>query len=217
MLPTVLYIQDALCGWCFGFSPVMEKLYAAYGHAIAFTTLSGGMIPPEHKQPIAAKAAFISGAYQTIEEYTGVKYGDAYLHHIFHPEESSWVEESLTPATALCLLKAAQKKDAVYFSCAIQKLHMVEGKDLSDGETYRPLADSVNLDPDDFIRRLGEEEWQEEARYEFALVRQLGISGFPAVVLQAADDKFYLIARGYTPYEDLSARLERVMAEITAS
>jgi putative protein-disulfide isomerase len=217
MSPTVLYIQDALCGWCFGFAQVMEKLHAAYGHAIEFTTLSGGMIPPEHKQPIAAKAAFISEAYKTIEEYTGVKFGDAYLQHIFNPDQSPWVEESLTPATALCLLKAAQKADTIHFTSAIQKLHMVEGKDLSDGETYRPIVEGLNLDADDFIQRLGTEEWQEEARYEFALVRQLGITGFPAVVLQTAEDKFYLIARGYTPYEDLSARLERVMAEITAA
>jgi len=217
MSPTVLYIQDALCGWCFGFSPVMEKLHANYAQVIDFTTLSGGMVPPEHKQPIAAKAAFISGAYKTVEEYTGVKFGEAYLHYVFHPEESPWVEESLTPATALCLLKAAQKADTIHFTATIQKLHMVEGKDLSDGETYRPLVEGLNLDADDFIRRLSSEEWQEEARYEFALVRQLGITGFPAVVLQTAEDKFYLIARGYTPYEDLSARLERVMAEITAS
>jgi putative protein-disulfide isomerase len=172
------------------------------------------MIPPEHAQPIAAKAAYIAGAYKQVEDYTGVRFGEAYLQHIFHPEESFWIEESLTPVTALCLLKAAAPDQAVHFASAIQKLHMLEGKDLSEGESYRHLAEGQNLDIEDFIRRLAGDEWQEEARYEFALVRQLSITGFPAVLLQTAPDKFYLLARGYTPFETLDARLKRAMKEI---
>jgi putative protein-disulfide isomerase len=216
MQPTILYVQDSLCGWCYVFSPVMEKLYEHYAGRVNFDVLSGGMVPPEHAQPIKAKASYIAEAYKIAEEYSGVKFGEPYLHHILHPAESNWVEESLTPATALCLLKAGDRRHTIGFASAIQRLHMQEGKDLSDGETYRTLAASINLDPDEFIGRLAEEDWQEEARYEFALARQLGISGFPAVLLQAAADKFYLIARGYTSYEDLSARLDRVLAEISS-
>jgi putative protein-disulfide isomerase len=194
----------------------MERLHEVYGDRIQFTPLSGGMIPPEHAQPLVNKAGYVANAYKTVEEYTGVRFGELYLHHIFHPEQSDWVEESLTPATALCLLKAAQPEDAIHFTSAIQKLHMQEGRNLSDGETYRPLVESLNLDANDFIRRLGEEEWQEEARYEFALVRQLGITGFPAAVLQTAADKFYLISRGYTPYNELADRLGRVLVEASA-
>jgi putative protein-disulfide isomerase len=216
-MPTLIYIQDALCGWCYGFSPVIQRLFNQYHDTLDFDVLSGGMIPPEYAQPVSAKAAYVTQAYQTAEAYTGVKFGAPYLYHFFHPEESTWMEESLTPATALCLLKAGDKRNAIHFAAAIHKLHMQEGKDLSDGNNYRALAESINLDPEEFIRRLGEEEWQEEARYEFALVRQLGITGFPAVVLQTSPDKFYLIAKGYTPYEDLSTRLERVLAEIATS
>jgi putative protein-disulfide isomerase len=219
-MPTVHYIYDALCGWCYGFSPVVRQLHDAWKGRIAFEVLSGGMIPPEHAQPVKAKAAYIATAYQTVEEYSGVKFGEAYLHHIFHPDESQWVEESLTPAIALCLLKAAQPFSlpdgiggSVYFASEIQRAHMVKGKDLSDPETYRPLAESVGCDWQDFSKKMASEEWQETAQYEFALVKQLGITGFPAVVVQMTEEKFYLIAKGYTPLEDLSYRLEQVLAE----
>lgn len=214
MQPTILYVQDALCGWCYGFSPVMKAIYLRYADSLPVSVLSGGMIPPEYAQPIAAKAAYIASAYKQVEEYTGRAFGSAYLHQIFYPEESSWKEESLTPATALSLLKAANPKRAVEFAAVIQELHMQDGKDLSDPETYRPLADSLNLGGDDFIRRLAEEEWQEEARYEFALVKQLGITGFPAVLLQTAEDKFYLVARGFTPFERLDATIKNVLKEV---
>ncbi len=219
-MPTVHYIYDALCGWCYGFSPIVRKLYDAWKDRIGFDVLSGGMIPPDFAQPIKAKADFIAGSYKTVEEYTGIRFGEAYLHHIFHPDESPWREESLTPAVALCLLKAAQPFElpdgvggAVYFAAAIQRAHMRDGKDLSDPETYRAMAESVGCDWDDFKKKLLSEEWQETAQYEFALVKQLGITSFPVVVVQLSEEKFYLIARGYTPYEDLAYRMEQVLAE----
>jgi len=219
-MPTVHYIYDALCGWCFGFSPVVRQLHDAWKDRIGFDVLSGGMVPPEFARPIGEKASFIAGAYKTVEEHTGIKFGAAYLEHIFHPGQSSWVEESLTPAIALCLLKAAQpypmadgRGGAVYFAGLIQQAHMIDGQDLSDPETYRPMAESVGCDWADFKKKLESEEWRESAQYEFALVKQLGITSFPAVVVQLSEDKFYLIGRGFTTYNDLSFRLEQVLKE----
>ncbi len=216
MQARILYLYDALCGWCYAFSPVMQQLHAKHGARLPFDVLSGGMVPPEFARPIAEKAGFIAGAYKTVEEYSGVRFGQAYLEHIFHPEQSPWKEESLTPAVALCLLKATQAMDPVNSAAAIQKLHMVYGKDLSDPESYRELAESAGCDWDDFKAKLASEEWQDEARYEFALVKQLGITGFPAVLLQTGETKFYFIAKGYTPLEDLEARMESVLKEVSA-
>jgi len=215
MQARVLYIFDALCGWCYAFSPVMQQLYANYGDRLPFEVMSGGMVPPEFARPVREKASFIAGAYRTVEEYSGIRFGQAYLEHIFNPDASPWVEESLTPATALCLLKSTQTKHPVALAAEIQKLHMVYGKDLSDSESYREMAEAAGCEWEDFKRKLASGEWQDEARYEFALVKQLGITGFPAVLLQTAETKFYFIAKGYTPLEDLEPRLEAVLKEVT--
>lgn len=41
---TLLYIQDALCGWCYGMSPVMQQLYKEHQQDYNFVVLSGGMV-----------------------------------------------------------------------------------------------------------------------------------------------------------------------------
>lgn len=46
-----------------------------------------------------------------------------------------------------------------------------------------------------------------------ALCKQLQVTGFPAVLMQVSDGKFYLIARGYTSYEDLTQRIANVLAD----
>jgi putative protein-disulfide isomerase len=63
---------------------------------------------------------------------------------------------------------------------------------------------------------LKSEEYREKAYYEFALVKQLQVTGFPAVLMQVTDSKFYLLASGFTDYETLKSRIERVLADIGA-
>jgi putative protein-disulfide isomerase len=45
--PIVVYCYDAYCGWCFGFSKVITRIYEEYKEVFEFEVLSGGMIPLE--------------------------------------------------------------------------------------------------------------------------------------------------------------------------
>jgi hypothetical protein len=88
MTPTIYYCYDAYCGWCYGFSPVIRRLFEAYKHLLAFEVLSGGMILPETPQPIGVMADYIREAYPTVEKHTGIKFGEDWLWHILNPDES---------------------------------------------------------------------------------------------------------------------------------
>ena len=57
------------------------------------------------------------------------------------------------------------------------------------------------------------QEYLEKAKYEFALCRQLQATSFPQVLIQVAEHKFYLLAKGYTDYEALKSRIDSVLAE----
>jgi putative protein-disulfide isomerase len=85
----------------------------------------------------------------------------------------------------------------------------VEGRDLTDNEAYRHLLEKYDIPADEFYEKLTSEEYLEKARYDFSLCRQLQVTGFPAVLIQVDELKFYLLARGYTDYDTLKARLEQ--------
>lgn len=214
MRPTIYYCYDAWCGWCFGFSGVINKISKQFQPEIFFDVLSGGMIPVENKQPIKATASYIRNSYHQIEELAGVKFGEYYLWHVNHPEESDWFPESLTPAIAMCILKEAHPGKAVAFATALQTALFNEGRDLSDPEAYRHLLPIFDLDEESFFLKLKQDEYAEKAKYEFALVKQLQVNGFPCVLMQVSDTKFYLLARGYTTFEELKQRIENVFSEI---
>ncbi len=214
MKPVIYYCYDAYCGWCYGFSPVMKRIAEEYNETFAFEVLSGGMIPAENPRPVSATAGYISQAYKRVEELTGIKFGEDYLWHIFHPQESDWFPHSEKAAIALCIFKEIYPERQVNFASDLQYALHFEGRDLTDDEAYRHLLEKYQLNPDEFYSKLHSEEYKEKARYEFSLCRQLQVTGFPAVLLQANESKFYLLARGYTAYDDLKARIDNVLTEI---
>ena len=215
--PTVYYCYDPYCGWCYGFSPVIKRFYEKNKDRFAFDVLSGGMIMPEEPVHFAPMAKYIQGAYGRVEELTGVKFGEDFLWHVFHPEETDWHPDSVKAAIALCIFKEYYPEDAISFATDLQYALNFEGRDLTDDESYRHLVQKYKIPEDDFYAKLKSEEYRERAYYDIALVKQLKITGFPCVLLQVTDSKFYLLAQGYTDYDTLNSRVEKIMAEIVAN
>ena len=214
MTPTLYYCYDAYCGWCYGFSPVIKRIFEEYKEQLAFDVLSGGMIITETPRPLSVTAGYIQKAYKTVEERTGITFGKDWLWHIFNPEESDWYPGSEKPAIALCVFKDYHHDLAIPFAADLQYALHEEGRDLCDDEAYRHLLEKYAIPEDDFYRKLHSIEYKEKAYAEFALVKQLQVTGFPAVFLQVNDSKFYLLARGYTDYPDLKKRIGQVLGDI---
>lgn len=213
--PMLIYCYDAYCGWCYGFSPVIKKLYEAYKDKLDFEVLSGGMIPKENAQHIGKIAPYIQGAYKQVEDMTGVKFGEEYLWHIMNPEKSDWFPHSEIPAIALSVFKDYYPDLAVPFAADLQYAMYYEGRDLTDTEAYRHLLDKYTIDPDEFYSKLASEEYKEKAYYDFSLVKQLQVTGFPAVLMQTGELQFYLVSRGYADYETIVQRVENILEKTT--
>jgi len=214
MQPIIFYCYDAYCGWCYGFSPVIKKLAAAYKDKFSFEVLSGGMIISETPKPISVMAGYIQNAYKMVEERTGIRFGSDFLWHINNPGKSDWFLDSEKSAIALSVFKDYYPDQQVAFASDLQYALNYEGRDLCDDEAYRHLLEKYSLPADDFYYQLHSETYKEKAYYEFALVKQLQVTGFPAVLLQVSETKFYLISRGYTDYETLKERVENILEEL---
>jgi putative protein-disulfide isomerase len=213
MKPVLYYCYDAYCSWCFGFSPVIKKIAEKYKDRLDVEVLSGGMLAGENKMPIERIAPIFRGEYKRVEELAGVKYGEDYLWHINNPDKSDWVMNSEKPAIALCILKEYYPERQLEFASDLQHALNYEGRDLDDDEAYRHLLDKYNLQPEAFYSKLNDAEYKEMAYYEFALMKQLQVNGYPSVFIQTGERKFVMVARGYTAYEDLKLRIDNVLKE----
>lgn len=206
--PTLLYIMDPLCGWCYGFSPVVMQLHERYRDQMDFRVVPGGMITGARVEPVSKMADYILQAYTRVEEMTGVKFGEPYLDRL---REGSTISSSEPSCRALHLFSTLHPDKAVEYAHQLQRAIYIDGFDWNDPETYAHLARLFDLDAKAFV-----EQWEgEEARYavqqEFQWVQAAGINSFPCVVLEKSE-QYFLVSQGYRPLEDVEGVINKVLA-----
>ncbi|WP_291912507.1 DsbA family protein [Chitinophaga sp. CB10] len=207
----LIYVTDALCGWCYGFTPVVQQLKAAHPE-MEVEVLSGGMILGANRRPWSAMQAYIQQAHTSVEEMTGVKFGDAFLHKLLASDERM---DSEKPAVAITVFKQYLPEKALDFVHDIQVALNYDGESLNDDETYRRLVEKYNLPAEEFLQKMQDEQFRYETQQEFQVVQNWGITGFPAAILDV-NDQLYLCARGFTPIDRLQQTIDNILAEINS-
>ena len=209
--PQLIYVYDALCGWCYGFGPVIRRFYDTYASDFTFDVLSGGMMTGPRVQPIAESMGYVEQAYKVVEQRTGVRFGEAYLNNILRP--GTYVSDSEKPGMALTFFKALLPDQAIPFAGTLQNALYRDGVDLNVNAHYGPLVEPFGIDPDEFVAHLSDAAIKEQTWAEFNLVSRYSISGFPSVIVNTGEQLF-LIARGYLPYDQLVANAERSLSAL---
>jgi putative protein-disulfide isomerase len=211
MNPVLIYCYDAYCGWCYGFSPVIKRISEEYKNKLEMDVLSGGMILPEEPTHFENIAPYIQKAYKGVEELTGIEFGKDFLWHVFNYDQSDWYPNSEKPAIAMCIFKEFYPERAIEFAHDLQYSLNYEGRDLTDNEAYRHLMEKYSINNELFYERLNSEDYKEKAYYEFSLMKQLQVTGYPTVFIQTDDLKFVMVGRGYTDYDTLKDRVDKVL------
>ena len=204
-----IYIYDPLCGWCYGFTPVVQELQERINGNMEFNILSGGMIVGDNRHPFSSMTAYIQREHTNVEAMTGVKFGQAFLEKLLPSEE---VMDSEKPSVALTVFKQYQPENAITFAHDMQVALHYNGQSLNNDNTYRLLIRKFSLPEDEFISRLHEEHYRYETQQEFQLVQSWGITGFPAAILDTGK-QLYLCARGFTTLDNLEQTIENILRE----
>ena len=207
----IVYVYDALCGWCYGFSPVMEQFYRKHRDAVSFEVVSGGMITGSRIGPIGEVAPYIRWAYKEVETRTGVTFGKAFLENVL--EEGRTVFSSIPPAVALSVFKSYQADKAVLFAGKLQQAIYYDGLAPEDTAAYASLAEAFGIDGTTFVAQMDELTFQAQAQEDFHRAQQLGVSGFPTAFAEA-EGTYYRLANGYTLLADLQSRFTTLRSEI---
>ena len=212
-LPELLYIHDPLCGWCYGMSPVINRVQADFAGRISVSVLCGGMVRDADAGPIAGSWAYIKNALNDVEAATGVQFGPAFK---VLGEAGSYHYDSEPPSRAIVAFRQVTQDPAraVAFAHAVQTALFRDGLDLNDATAYAALLAPFGVDTAEFQRQWAAPETARAARQEFAAVARIGVQGFPTAVLRLGEQG-YVLARGYQPYEQLRSGLEQLLREET--
>lgn len=206
--PQVMYIFDPLCGWCYGFSPVIKKLKEQHSEAFDFRAYLGGMVLGDRVGTIDEKFAFLKeGAIERVEQTTGVSFGDHFKDEIL--DKGDYIINSEPPSIALTILRETNAEQHIEIAHDVQNALYKNGQNLNEVETYLPLADKYGVDREEFTEKFSQPGYQKQTYTEFQMVHELGIRGYPSVVV-IVGEQGYLIGRGYQPFEPINETLEKI-------
>lgn len=203
---TLIYVWDAYCGWCYGFSKSLQAFHENHPE-LPLTVLSGGLFVGHKKLPIAS-FSHIPDANKRISRLTGAEFGTSYQTLM---EEGTFVMDSEAAAKGFSALRFFAPERAYYLASSMQRAFYYEGKSLSDPATYRDIAIANNLDPEKVSARFEDVASTKDAHADIAKVQQLGIQSYPTLLLQKGDELIAL-GGGVMTAEKIEARLESVIS-----
>lgn len=200
----LIYVWDAYCGWCYGFSKTIRSLHENHPE-LPLTVLSGGLFVGDRSLSMKSYP-HIPEANQRISQMTGVEFGTAYQERL---KEGSFVMDSVSAAIGFNALRSLAPDDAVYLASAMQHAFYYEGMSLSELETYKKIALDNNIDPDAVTGLWNDPAAKAKVQAEFNTVHQLGVNSYPSLLLRNGNE---LISIGGTmSIDEIEARLARTI------
>lgn len=209
-VPQLLYIFDPLCTWCYGTSPLVQRLAEDFAGRLPVTVLSGGMVTDADVGPIGEDWELTRQRAQQVARVTGVEFGPGFQQL---GAAGTYRQDSEPPSRALMVFKQLDPLEReVAFAHAIQRALFHDGQDLNEVATYLALAREFGLDEQEFQRWYDNDASRQATQHEFDVVSRLGVQGFPTLIF-AQGSQGYVLARGYQPYEELKAGLEQLLRD----
>ena len=206
--PRLIYVYDALCGWCFGFSPVMTRLAKKVEGRVELEVVSGGLRTGADVGPINEVAPYIKTAYKEVEKTCGVKFGDAFVNGTL--AKGTLILNSLPPAIAMVIVREQNPKLALPFAAQLHKAIYQDGMGTEDPKAYLPYLKAVGASDKDFLKKMADPNYKLRAEADFKRARSLGADGFPTLILEK-NGKRTIITQGYSAYATVEAQLEQLL------
>ncbi|MBP2562564.1 putative protein-disulfide isomerase [Neorhizobium galegae] len=204
MTAELLYFSDPYCIWCFGFGPSIEKISREYQASFRTRVISGGMIPQDMMlREFFGRFPDPVALHERVSTTAGRDFGSAYMDKIKGYKSSNRILNSTTPSRAMAAFRSLGVSDDIALAGAIHDSYYIDGKDLQNTQTYRPIAERFGVEYDKWVKEFGSHSAHQSVFEDYKLTETLGVQGFPGVLLKTAERRYVMIARGFMPYKNL--------------
>ena len=205
--PTLHYVHDPLCGWCYAAAPLVR---AAQDAAIVFVLHGGGFwVPAVRLGP--NRGRHIRENDERIAALTGQSFGPAYLDGLLEdPGTVFWSR----PTTAAVLAAGAARTGAdLSMLQAIQEAHYVAGRRVVARAVLTELAEDLGLDGEVFREAFDLGLAAKHIARTRGFMARLGLRGFPNFVLEKGSE---LVHFNHEPFYGRPKAFAQAVQELAA-
>lgn len=206
--PTVRYIGDPMCSWCWAIAPVLKEVLAfCERRGLNFSVHAGGLRPGGGDAWSPAFKAFLREEWETIQRVSGQPFGFS----ILDAADFNYDTEPACRAVVTMKLLQASSQTVLAFFSGIQQQFYVDGADPKTAEFYRALCTEAGVNYETFLKVFLSDEAKDATLQEFQRCRRWGVRGFPSIILDV-NGSVTQLASGYTTSAELIAKLESALS-----
>jgi len=196
------YIHDPMCSWCWGFHPVLQQLENQLADNIKIEYLLGGLAADSALPMPEKMQTFLQKTWRTIQaDIPGTVFNFDFWTNCA-PRRSTYA--ACRAVIAARLQTVAIEKEMIH---QIQTAYYCQAKNPSDDETLINIASQLGLNSNQFTEDLNADTTQQILDNEMKFVHELGVQGFPSLVLETTK-KRYLLDLDYRRAEAIIGQIE---------
>lgn len=180
------YVTDPICSHCWALEPVLRKFEAQYGQYFNMHTLMGGLL--ENWNGFADTANGINGPADVAEHWREV--GE---HSRMPIDGTLWydnpIESSYIPSRVFKVIHKQSPELANLFLRRAREALFAFNKNIAQDDMLIGFVDSIGLNGEEIVKQSKLPEAETSLQEDFQLVRQLGVRGFPTIVMLNEEKK----------------------------
>jgi len=206
------YVTDPICSHCWALEPVLRKFVDQYGNYFNMHTLMGGLLEKWGDDPVdpangISGPADVAGHWREVGEHSrmpidGTVWYDNPIASSFIPSRVYKVIQEINPELANTFLRRAREELFAF------------NKNIAQDELLIDLVNRVGLDGEEIVNRSKLPEANTSLQEDFQLVRELGVRGFPTIVMVNEEQKGVRIV-GARTFEDYTNALQQLLPNET--
>ncbi|KAA0966948.1 DsbA family protein [Sporosarcina sp. ANT_H38] len=201
------YVTDPICSHCWALEPVLRRFEALYGHYFNAHTVMGGLL--ENWDGFAdttngiTSPADVAGHWREVGDHSRMPIDGGLWH-------DNPIESSFTPSRVFKVIHKQNPELANTFLRRAREALFAFNRNIAHDDLLIDLVNKVGLNGDDIVKQSKLPEADTSLQEDFQLVRQLGVRGFPTIVMLNEEKKGVKIV-GARALEQYMAALQQML------
>ena len=199
--PTLIYVHDPMCSWCWGFEKVKSELFGYLSKTMNIRQMLGGLAEDSDELMSQQMQSMLMNTWLKIESTIP---GTEFNHNFWRdcaPRRSTY------PANRAVIAARLQGElNEQLMTHEIQKAYYTQAKNPSDLSTLYELAKGLSLDMEQFKTDINSTKVESLLTDEIIQVRKMGVSSFPSLLIEKNDQIHYIQHH----YSDVNIMLQQI-------
>lgn len=201
--PTLIYVGDPMCSWCYGFSPEFSEAVDQLDDKVELEMMMGGL-RPYNTQTMKDLGDFLAHHWEEVNQRSGQPFKYDIL------KDQSFVYDTEPACRAVRVIRDLASDKELEFFKEVQSAFYHQNKNTAVVETYLEICDKLKIDKKAFKTAFESNEMKAAVRADFTASAEMGVRGFPTVIMKK-NGEFFLVANGYTTAEKVIQKVNLLL------